>query len=79
MLYHIDYMGWITSVTNVRKASKKKKKCKEEIKGPFSHVLGFSLPWFLGRGFCVHCSSSKHNRKEEHRGVSNVKQPVNRS
>lgn len=29
-------MGWITSVTNVRKASKKKKKCKEEIKEALS-------------------------------------------
>ena len=28
-------MGWITSVTNVRKASKKKK-CKEEIKEALS-------------------------------------------
>ena len=75
-------MGWIASVTNVRKVSKKKKKKKKRgrnKRGPFSHVLGFSLPWFLGGGFCVHCSSSKHNREEEHRGVSNVKQPVNRS
>lgn len=37
-------MGWITSVTNVRKVSKKKKKMLERNKrGPFSHVLGFYL------------------------------------
>lgn len=52
-------------------------KCQDESKETILlayHAFWFRLPWFLGCGFCVSCSSSEHHHKQRHRGgVGNVK------